>query len=187
MALKKFSSFANQGKQTKIEEEKPAIQRNTKEELIPNLRPMKTSAAGINPPEFIEEKEPKIKKEDKKLEGPNENIKFIGKIAIIDGIESAKESFMLLENKNISKEKLWYFVFERKDELIFAKFNNKVGFKLKELTISLLNRYETKEPLLKSIIEKIEIDGKDDYVKLFNMTDKFKDLIKKDLIQLLSK
>ena len=186
MALKKFTSFAGQGKSSKpLQEREPKMYQNAKEEQLPNLQPMKTKASFVNPPDFVEEK-PFVQTKNSMV-GPNESMEFNGKVVSIKNISSASDAFMMLENKNISKNKLWYFILERQNELVVAKYNSKVGFKLKDLVVDMFQQYEKGAPEIKTILEKIKIDGKDEFARIINAPTKFRDIIKGDLIKLLSR
>jgi hypothetical protein len=123
-----------------------------------------------------------------------DKIHLYGKIAKMPKNSKAAQSLNFLEKIKISKQKLWYIIvenqYENNDEIKMIKYNNKKGYNLKILVENLKNYYIKNEKMCQHI-EKLEIDGNDDFSIIRNIDNvevdgrKLVSIIMEDLIKLL--
>lgn len=114
-----------------------------------------------------------------------EQVKFYGKIVKFPKNTLAKEAYSFLNENKISKEKLWYFMIEKNNELHIVKYNEDKGFKINEFILELLKSYKNSN--FKQLSENIKIKGNENFVILTNIFENNSTKIKEDLIKLLSK
>lgn len=123
-----------------------------------------------------------------------DKIHFYGKVAKMPKNSKASQSLSFLEKIKISKQKLWYIIVENQnqnnDEIKMIKYNNKKGFNLK-LFVDNLKEYYMQNEQLSQYIEKLEIDGNDNFSIIRNIENvevndkKLVSIIMEDLIKLL--
>jgi hypothetical protein len=112
------------------------------------------------------------------------NIKFVDKIAYFTESIKANEAFKLLETAKISKNKLTYFFMDRNNEsLQIVKYNPKEGKNLKDFMLELFGYYYKHN----IISEKVEISGGNEFVVINNLSQQSKNIVKRDIIKMLSK
>lgn len=172
MSLKKFSNFVkDKGISNQIEDKEVKLSSNIE---MPKEKEIKK----VFPNDKLEKvfKKDEIKKESK-VEEPKkestdpilEKIFFRGKIAKFPNNFRPSEAYKVLENNDISKNKLHYIITEQpNNSLLVVKYNEKAGPDLKEFIESLLSFYK-KDDNVKSIVEKIEIDGNKVFVMMKNI------------------
>ena len=114
-----------------------------------------------------------------------EQVKFYGKIVKFPKNTLAKEAYSFLNENKISKEKLWYFMIEKNNELHIVKYNEDKGFKINEFVLELLKSYKNSN--FNQLSENIKIKGNENFVILTNIFENNSGKIKEDLIKLLSK
>ena len=135
----------------------------------------------------------------KSVEKSEENVNFYGKVAKFPKNTKAKNAFNFLENIKISKQKLWYYIIEKDNitteglpdiELQMIKYNNKKGVNCSKF-LQDLKIYYSKDERMTSIIEKLIIDGDQNYSIIRNIPDieingvKVISIITKDIIKVL--
>ena len=118
--LKKFTQFNEEI--TKTGDRKTSITRKDARKSAQKVVKKKSDKPPkINIPEM---KEPKIKTIHKTEEPKMENFDFIGKIVKFPPNIKPSVSIVMLENNNISKEKLHYIISKQtKDSLVVLKYN----------------------------------------------------------------
>lgn len=155
--LKKFTDFTNEkkievNKKTTVNKSaiKSAIKTTNKE---PEIKEPKT-------------KQPKIKE----IEKPKmEKFNFVGKIVKCPSNIKPSISIVMLENNNISKEKLHFIISNQtKDSLVLLKYNEKVNVKISEFVNTLINYYKKNEKI-KKIFEKIVVEGNNSFSIIKNI------------------
>ena len=121
----------------------------------------------------------------------DKNVNFIGKVAKFPKNTKASNAYNFLENIKVSKKKLWYILIEKdQDGLQVIKYNNKMGFNLKDF-VNELKKHYMKDELIKEQIEKLVIDGEDKFSIIKNIPDieingkKLITILANDLIKLL--
>ena len=159
--LKKYSDFINNSVQPKVEE-KTIVKKETIKLDTPSFK--KDPKKEVSKPEV---KEPKVKEPILK-----ENLNFVlfnGKIAKFPTNSKASENFKLLENNNIDKNKLLYFISEQMDNsLVIVKYNQDAKIKLNEFVTSLIEYYKRNESL-KNIFSKIIVEGTEQFSIIKNI------------------
>ena len=123
----------------------------------------------------------------------DKNVNFIGKVAKFPKNTKASNAYNFLENIKVSKKKLWYILIEKdQDGLQVIKYNNKMGFNLKDFVNELKNHY-MKDEEMKNQIENLIIEGEDKFSTIKNIPDieingkKLITILANDLIKLLYK
>lgn len=116
----------------------------------------------------------------------SEKSKFIGKLLDFPKNLKSEEAFNFLKENKISKEKLWYFIIEKNNELHIVKYNENKGFKITEFVVELLNTYNN-HPDIKRLITEVKVKGNDNFSIICNLNEKNTKFIKNDLIRFLSK
>lgn len=123
----------------------------------------------------------------------NKNVNFIGKVAKFPSNTKASKAYNYLENIKVSKKKLWYILIEKDDNgLQVIKYNNKMGFNLKEF-VNELKKHYMKDDEMKTQIENLIIDGEEKFSIIKNIPDveingkKLINVLTNDLIKLLYK
>jgi hypothetical protein len=135
----------------------------------------------------------------KSVEKSEDKVNFYGKVAKFPKNTKAKNAFNFLENIKISKQKLWYYIIEKDNitteglpdtELQMIKYNNKKGVNCSKF-LQDLKIYYSKDERMTSIIEKLIIDGDQNYSIIRNIPDleidgvKVISIITKDIIKVL--
>jgi len=169
--LKKFTDFTN---------EKNGCE-TPKKEVIKATNVVK---------EPVHKKTPKVK--DPVIEEPKmENFEFIGKIVKFPSKIKPSVSIVMLENNNISKDKLHYIISKQTlDSLVILKYNEKAEMKLTEFVNTLIGYYK-RNPQLKTSFDKILVEGNESYSIIKNIPNiqlgdrKMIDVLNDDLIKLL--
>jgi len=145
---------------------------------------MKTSTI----PETPKVQEPKIdilkiKKKEQKKKDVKETIVFTGKVVLFnDGKIKPSSTISLLENKNVSKDKLHYIITEQNDSIVLLKYNVETKFNVKTFVDTFIKYH--KDNL--NIQENIKVDGTDTYAILSNIHDSnVKSLMVKNLQNIL--
>ena len=175
--LKKFTQFTNEksgiDKDTIV---KPSAKSTEKEEKIPKVSEPKVT--------------PKMEK-PKKVEKVKENFEFFGKVVSFPSQVKPSVSIVLLENNNISKDKLHYIISRQtEDTLVVLKYNEKAEMKLTEFVNTLMNYYKKNEEL-KVPFSKIVVEGTDQFSIIKNIPNinfgdrKLIQVLNDDLIKLL--
>ena len=125
-------------------------------------------------------------------------VDLYGKVAKFPKNTKASKAYNFLENVKISKKKLWYFIIEKdtvtdaNQELQMIKYNNKKGVDCTKF-LNELKRYYDKDEQMYQIIEKLVIDGNDNFSIIRNIPnieingEKIINKLTKDLIKLLYK
>ncbi|MFW6242972.1 MAG: hypothetical protein ACOC2W_02340 [bacterium] len=123
----------------------------------------------------------------------DKNVNFIGKVARFPKNTKASNAYNFLENIKVSKKKLWYILIEKeKNGLQVIKYNNKMGFNLKDFINELKTHY-MKDEEMKTQIENLIIEGEDKFSTIKNIPDieingkKLISILTNDLIKLLYK
>jgi len=168
MALKKFSNFvSDKGMSNKIEEKPVKLSSNIelpKEKEIKKVLPNDKLEKVFKKPEI---KKPEIKKESSI--SILEKVSFKGKIAKFPNNFLPSDSIKVLESNNISKNKLHYIITEQPNNcLLIVKYNEKTGIDLKEFINSLISVYKKNDDI-KSLVEKIQVDGNNVFVMMKNI------------------
>jgi hypothetical protein len=129
----------------------------------------------------------------------DKDINFYGKISKFPNNTNSKNAYNFLQNINISKKKLWYFLIEKdvitKDngttkEVQIIKYNNKKGVNCNDFLIALKEHY-SKDQRIKPLVEQLNVAGKKEFSTISNIPDveidgkKFITIITQDLIKLL--
>jgi len=169
--LKKFSDFTNEkiGCNVQKTDKTPVQTTVQKSQKTPNLK---------------EPKEPKLK--DKKISEPKvmENFEFVGKVVKFPSRIRPSISIVMLENNNVSKDKLHYIISKQtNDSLVLLKYNEKTQIKLTEFVTTLITYYKRNQQL-KSAFEKIVVEGNDSFSIIKNIPNI--NLGEKSLIQVLN-
>lgn len=119
------------------------------------------------------------------------NVNFIGKVVKFPKNTKASNAYNFLENIKVSKKKLWYILIEKdQDGLQVIKYNNKMGFNLKDF-VNELKKHYMKDELIREQIEKLVIEGEDKFSIIKNIPDveingkKLITILANDLIKLL--
>ena len=124
-------------------------------------------------------------------------VDLFGKVAKFPKNTKASNAYNFLENVRISKKKLWYFIIEKDvdeagQELQMIKYNNKKGVDCTKF-LNELKDYYSHDEYMKSLIEKLVIDGNNSFSIIRNIPDveingeKLINKLTKDLIKLLYK
>jgi len=177
--LKKFTDFTNEKKTSKSEDMPSTECKSAKK---PKVEPKVE-------PKVVEPKEPKVKnqkmeKVNKITEPKMENFDFVGKIVKFPSNIKPSVSIVMLENNNISKDKLHYIISKQTENtLVLLKYNESVEMKLTDFINTLINYYKENDKI-KNIFEKIIIEGNNNFSIIKNIPDiKLGD---KQLIQVLN-
>ena len=115
-----------------------------------------------------------------------EKSKFIGKLLDFPKNTKSEEAYSFLKENKISKEKLWYFLIEKNNELHIVKYNEDKGFKVNAFIVELFKTY-TNHNDIKNLIADIKIKGNDNFSIIANLNEKNIQFVKNDLIRFLSK
>jgi len=172
--LKKFTDFTTEKKEETKVFPKKSVQKISR----------------VTTPEVKEIKQDKIK-EPKVIEPKMEQFDFIGKIVKFPGDVKPSVSIVMLENNNVSKDKLHYIISKPNDSsLVLLKYNEKAEIKLSEFIKSMMQYYGRNENL-KKILECIVLEGNETFSIIKNIPDvligekKFIDIINDDIVKLL--
>ena len=117
------------------------------------------------------------------LDSEKKEIKVIGKVAHYTGLK-LQEVEDFLTNKGI-KEKCWYMVSEKNDEIHVIRNNDK-GFKIQPFVLSFME-IQIKNKKLNENSSQIKIKGNNNFSIISNIPKDLYDLIRNGLIVLLSK
>jgi len=180
--LKKFTEFISEKKCLEDKEKSLSSKSIPTEKIEKSVK--KEEIKPIEKPiEKVEEKP--LKKE---VEKPiKENILFEGKIVKFPHNTKPSIAYRLLEDKNVSKNKLHYIISDYNTNCIsIVKYNQEAPIKLLEFVNTILNVY-SKNSLLKESLKNIQTNGDNNYVRIENIPIKFIEIMNKDLIKLLSK
>lgn len=113
----------------------------------------------------------------------NETIKVIGKIIQFSSNLKLNEVIDFLAKRGIDKEKCWYFITEKNNELHLIR-NNDLGFKLQPFVLSFIN-LKIKDKLTESK-DQIKIIGNNQFSIVSNIPQELYETVKNGLIALLS-
>jgi len=157
--LKKFTDFtsekcnSNDDKKT-VDVEKPSV----------NTDQQKSKKSPTTPP-MVKEVKPEV--EEQKLE----TIKIDGKIINFYGNIKPSISIVMLENNNVSKDKLHYIISQQtKNSLVILKYNEKAEIKLTDFANTLISYYKKNENF-KVIFDKIIVEGSEQFSIIKNIPD----------------
>jgi len=154
--LKKFTEFTNESTDSNVS--KPAVEKTDKK------------IAKVIPPKIKEPKKEEVK-EPITSEPKMETFEFIGKIVQFPKEVKPSISLVLLENNNISKDKLHYVISQQtEDTLVVFKYNETVDMKLTEFVNAIITHYKTNEKV-KHIFEKISVEGSNQFSLIKNIPD----------------
>ena len=115
-----------------------------------------------------------------------EHSKFIGKLLDFPKNTKTEDAYSFLKEYNISKEKLWYFLIEKNNELHIVKYNENKGFKVNAFIVELFKTYSNNNDI-KKLINDIKIKGNDNFSIITNLNENNIKFIKNDLLRFLSK
>jgi len=153
--LKKFTDFTNEKK-----EETPKV--STKKSV--------QKIAKVNTPKVKDDKQEVIK-EPKSTEPKMENFDFMGKIVKFPSNIKPSVSIVMLENNNVSKEKLHYIISaQTPKDLVVLKYNEKVELKLTEFITTMIEYYKQNENL-KNVFDCIVLEGNESFSIIKNIPD----------------
>ena len=170
--LKKFSDFTNE-----------KVGCNEKTEKTDKTTPVKKTVQSEKTPSLKEPKEPKITN-PKIVEPKMENFEFVGKVVKFPSRIKPSVSIVMLENNNVSKEKLHYIISKQtNDSLVLLKYNENAQIKLTEFVTTLITYYKRNQQL-KSAFDKIVVEGNDSFSIIKNIPNI--NLGDKSLIQVLN-
>jgi len=196
MALKKFTEF------NKLDQKNLKLQTS-----IEKLGVDKPSEKGIGDKKVSIKKE-KTTTKDKSVKGPDdkkamktqnlnygkviEDCIFIGKTVKFPDNYKPSQSYKLLENQSISKDKLHYIVSKQhNNSLAIIKYNESANKNLIKFVNQVIEYYK-KDNSLKILMEQIVIEGSDKWAVLKNIPDqklanktKLIDILVNDLTKLL--
>lgn len=190
-----FKKFSDIKSNKKLEEVNPSMEVTPKTDLPMNPN-IPSDSEKVERPASTKELKPFI--DEKDTEETNESkVETIGKVARFPKNTKASKAYNFLENVKVSKKSIWYIMVEKQDsELQMVKYNYKEGVDLNkfvnELKSYYLNKYSKNENV-KSLIEKISVDGNDKFSMVKNIPPvevegrKMISVITQDLIKLLSK
>ena len=184
MSLKRFSDF------NKVKESHTLTNPVIKEPVV--KEPI------VKEPEI---KEPIIKRNDninvsgntkndnkEKMSETFQNVEFFNKIAIFKNVVKSHDALIFLENAKIDKNKLWYFLMDRNESTFqIVKYNLNEGFHLNDFVTELIRHYKNNIVINKHLTENLKISGGKEFVVISNINPIFKNILKTDLIKLLSK
>ena len=177
--LKKFTDFANEKKQETNKEEVVSAKTKVKD---PKVKEPKDTIQKVK-----ENETPKVESIQPKVDMFN----FNGKIVSMGSSIKPSVSIVMLENKNVSKDKLHYIISKpTKETLVVLKYNENAEIKLTEFMNSLLNFYKTNDKIKKEF-EKINIDGTEQFSIIKDIPDisfnnkKIIDILNENIIKLL--
>jgi hypothetical protein len=180
--LKKYTDFTNENAPVKKDVEKTISKR------VPvNNCDACNSEKNVQTKKV--DKKPNMKEVEKEVK---EQFELIGKIAVFPSEIKPSVSMVMLENNNISKNKLHYIISKQTiDTISLFKYNENSKMNLTEFVKNIINYYKLNENN-KNIFEKINVEGNSQYVILKNIPDvKFTnnenliDLLKNNIIKLL--
>lgn len=199
MALKKFSEFNNQlsKKDLKLPEDikKSGVDDPSGDTIIPKDKKVKDNKESSKE---IEVKGP-CPCNDKKTDNKPldygvtiENCIFTGKVVKFPNNFKPSESYKLLENNNISKDKLNYIISEQpNNSLVVVKYNEDAKINLKKFVSDVIDYYK-KDATLNKLCSNIVLEGSDKWVIIKNIPDvkliedkTFINIINSDLTKLL--
>lgn len=137
-------------------------------------------------------------------EKEKKKVNFYGKVAKFPKNSSASKSFRFLESIKIPKNKLWYFIIEKKiidqkgndtglEEIQTIKYNNKAGFHLVNLVKQLKEYYKKENEEIYQYVDKLVIEGEDKFSVIKNIPNveidgkRLISILTEDLIKLLYK
>lgn len=171
--LKKFSQFTNETvTPVPVPLQTPAAPKKEQ----PKVQAAAKGTAIITP-------KPAPKKEEKVVE----EIVFAGKIVKFPKNTKATAAYKLLEDRQISREKLHYILTEHQNHSILVlKYNPEASLRLSEFTQSLLDVY-AKTPQLLETVKNIKVEGNETYVIISHLPPKFLPIVSEDLCRLLAK
>ncbi len=176
--LKKFTDFTNEKKETVKPVEREIVAKN------PVKKPTEKD---VKIPEVKEEKMPKV---SEKIEH-KVDFEFIGKIVKFPSQIKPSISIVMLENNNISKDKLHYIISKQtSDSLVILKYNENTEMKLTDFVNNLMAYYKKNEQL-KEPFNKIVVEGTNQYSIIKNIPNisfgerKLIDVLNDDLVKLL--
>lgn len=127
----------------------------------------------------------------KQLSQPSQPVKekysIVDKIAQFSFGFKPSEAYKLLESTQVSKDSLYYMISEQpNNSLLIVKYNENAGPDLKEFIISLMDFYK-KNNQLKSLTEKIKVDGNKVFTIIKDIPSKeFMKIINSDITNLLN-
>jgi hypothetical protein len=179
MALKKYTDFSEE---SKIPHTSSLDEKKVTKKVVPT--PSKKVEKPVVP---ISTKTPAkpvcIKNESK--------IVFSGKVAKFPTIKPS-QAIKLLENKNVSKEKLDYIITDQNDTIVIVKYNENAKFDLKKFSDALISFYRNNS-YLKENFSKVIVEGCDKYSIIRNIPDidyndkKMIQVVNDDITKLLSR
>ena len=98
-----------------------------------------------------------------------ENFEFVGKVVKFPSRIKPSVSIVMLENNNVSKEKLHYIISKQtNDSLVLLKYNENAQIKLTEFVTTLITYYKRNQQL-KSAFDKIVVEGNDSFSIIKNI------------------
>lgn len=181
--IKKFSNFVNESSST--------INKKVVEDVYANksvIGVVQEKTKVISKPQAIIEK-PKEIIVEKTIESISDVI-FEGKVAKFPNNTKPSKSIILLENNNISKDKLHFIISEQKDSIILYKYNNESKYKLNEFVDTFIDCHQKNQKISKLFLG-ITNEGTEHYAMIKNIPDiklgekNLINLISDDLIKLL--
>ena len=174
--LKKFTDFAN---------EKNNIEKDVGETV-------QKSVAKVQKPNKEEPKEDENTKIPKIEEEPKmEKFDFVGKVVKSPKGIKPSVSIIMLEQNNVSKEKLHFILSKQtEDSLVVLKYNEKTDMKLTEFVNTLISYYKKNEKLTKPFND-IVVEGNEHFSIIKNIPkitigdNKLIDVLNDSLVKLL--
>jgi len=178
--LKKFTDFTNENQISKTED----IQSTECKSASKSVKKIAKSQEPVV-------KKPKMEKVNKTEESKMEKFDFIGKIVKFPSNIKPSVSIVMLENNNVSKDKLHYIIStQTKDSLVVLKYNENADIKLTEFVNTLIDYYKKNEQLVKQF-DQILIEGNDKFSIIKNIPNitlgdkKLIDILNENLVKLL--
>jgi len=180
--LKKFTDFTNENQISKTDIQSTECKSACKSACKSVKKIAKSQEPVI--------KKPKMEKVDK-TEQKMEKFDFIGKIVKFSSNIKPSVSIVMLENNNVSKDKLHYIIStQTKDSLVVLKYNENADIKLTEFVNTLIDYYKKNEQLVKQF-DQILIEGNDKFSIIKNIPNitlgdkKLIDILNENLVKLL--
>jgi hypothetical protein len=167
--LKKYTDFTNN--KVKVETKTESINTIKNIKCNKNIKSVQQNISQkIQKSKIQESKIQESKIQESKIQESNlKNFNFIGKTVNFSTNIKPSKSIIILENNNISKNKLHYIISKQsQDSLIIFKYNEKIELKLTDFINTLIN-YHKKNDNSKNIFENIVIDGNNNFSIIKNI------------------
>jgi len=182
--IKKFTDFTNEEITVKTGNRPTTVSR---EDVRKSAK--KVVKKSNKEPEAEEPKVANPKVKEPKME--NNQFNLNGKIATMPSTIKPSTSIVLLENNNISKDKLHYIISKQtQNTLVLLKYNEKAEIKVTEFVKTLVSYYMRNEQLINDF-KQIVIEGTEHFTILKNIPNitlenkKLIDILNENIINLL--